>query len=128
MIVNETNTQFIEHIIFIMKNVLEAKYENEPPENLGHTSIEQLMLDIVRYVRHLVQLPLSLSNNISVFSGHVYSTAVEHTPLNPEVVDSISAGCCAFFFFPFLHKISIVLNQVPQGYKQLTYLYGVKQA
>jgi neurofibromin 1 len=52
--VNETNTQFIEHIIFIMKNVLEAKYDNEPPENLGHTSIEQLMLDIVRYVRHLV--------------------------------------------------------------------------
>jgi hypothetical protein len=38
-----------------MKNVLEAKYDNEPPENLGHTSIEQLMLDIVRYVRHLVR-------------------------------------------------------------------------
>ena len=57
---NETNTQFIEHIIFIMKNVLEAKYENEPPENLGHTSIEQLMLDIVRYVRHLVRLPTQI--------------------------------------------------------------------
>ena len=56
VIVNETNTQFIEHIIFIMKNVLEAKYDNEPPENLGHTSIEQLMLDIVRYVRHLVRI------------------------------------------------------------------------
>jgi len=25
-----------------MKNVLEAKSENEPPENLGHTSIEQV--------------------------------------------------------------------------------------
>lgn len=64
-----------------MKNVLEAKSENEPPENLGHTSIEQvnfriifvlfqryiscvfliqLMLDIVRYVRHLDTTVLAL--------------------------------------------------------------------
>ena len=50
VIVNETNTQFIEHIIFIMKNVLE---QNTPPENLRHTSIEQMMLAIVRYVRCL---------------------------------------------------------------------------
>ena len=63
VIVNETNTQFIEHIIFIMKNVLEAgasgkdqnqqKQENPQAENLGQTSIELMMLAIVRYVRHL---------------------------------------------------------------------------
>ena len=52
VIVNDTNTQFIEHIIFIMKNVLEAKTEGRTPENLGHTSIEQMMLAIVRYVRY----------------------------------------------------------------------------
>ena len=68
VIVNETNTQFIEHIIFIMKNVLEAGgsgkdqnqqagqqggNQNQQAENLGQTSIELMMLAIVRYVRHL---------------------------------------------------------------------------
>ncbi len=53
--VNDTNTQFIDHIIFIMRNVLESKPENQPPENLGQTSIETMMLTIVRYVRHLVR-------------------------------------------------------------------------
>lgn len=59
VIVNDTNTQFIEHIIFIMKNVLEAKTEG-PPENLGHNCIEQMMLAIVRYVRHLDTTVLTL--------------------------------------------------------------------
>ena len=65
VIENETNTQFIEHIIFITKKVLEAgasgkdqnqqkqKQENPQAENLGQTSIELMMLAIVRYVRHL---------------------------------------------------------------------------
>ena len=69
VIVNETNTQFIEHIIFIMKNVLEAgasgkdqnqqqqgqggANQNPQAENLGQTSIELMMLAIVNYVRHL---------------------------------------------------------------------------
>lgn len=57
VIVNETNTQFIEHIIFIMKNVLE---QHSPPENLGHTSIEQMILAIVRYVRCLDTTVLAL--------------------------------------------------------------------
>ncbi|RZF46610.1 hypothetical protein LSTR_LSTR002942 [Laodelphax striatellus] len=52
VIVLEINTQFIEHIIFIMKNVLEKKME-QPSESLGSTSIEGMMLAIVRYVRHL---------------------------------------------------------------------------
>ena len=61
VIVNDTNTQFIEHIIFIMKNVLDAKPEgSHPPENLGHSSIEQMMLAIVRYVRHLDTTVLTL--------------------------------------------------------------------
>jgi len=68
VVVNDTNTQFIEHIIFIMKNVLEAGEkagkdqnqqtgqqgsQNQQAENLGQTSIELMMLAIVRYVRHL---------------------------------------------------------------------------
>ncbi|XP_037791195.1 neurofibromin-like isoform X4 [Penaeus monodon] len=52
VIVSELNTQFIEHIIFIMKNVLENKTDH-PSEHLGVTSIEPMMLAIVRYVRHL---------------------------------------------------------------------------
>uniref|UniRef100_T1J6E5 Neurofibromin n=1 Tax=Strigamia maritima TaxID=126957 RepID=T1J6E5_STRMM len=50
--VNDVNTQFIEHIIFIMKNVLENKTD-QPSEHLGVTSIENMMTAIVRYVRHL---------------------------------------------------------------------------
>ncbi len=56
VIVNDTNTQFIDHIIFIMRNVLDSKPESHqsPQEtNLGQTSIETMMLTIVRYVRHL---------------------------------------------------------------------------
>lgn len=50
--VTELNTQFIENIIFIMKNILEMK-SDQPCEYLGVTSIESMMLSIVRYVRHL---------------------------------------------------------------------------
>ncbi|XP_064619782.1 neurofibromin-like isoform X5 [Lineus longissimus] len=49
---NDTNTMFVENVIFIMKNILENKTE-QPCEHLGVTSIEPLMLNIVRYVRHL---------------------------------------------------------------------------
>ncbi|CAG0893417.1 unnamed protein product, partial [Cyprideis torosa] len=52
VIVSDTSTQFIEHIIFIMKNVLENKTDH-PAEHFGVTSIEAMMLAIVRYVRHL---------------------------------------------------------------------------
>ncbi|XP_023326814.1 neurofibromin isoform X3 [Eurytemora carolleeae] len=71
VIVNDTNTQFIEHIIFIMKNVLEPGSSGkggeqgqqpgqEHTENLGQTSIELMMLAIVRYVRHLDTTVLAL--------------------------------------------------------------------
>ena len=40
---------FIENVIFIMKNILENKAE-QPNDHLGITSIEGLMLAVVRYV------------------------------------------------------------------------------
>ncbi|XP_078047800.1 neurofibromin 1 [Augochlora pura] len=52
IVVEDVNTQFIEHIIFIMKNILDSKTE-QPSDYLGMTSIEGMMLAIVRYVRHL---------------------------------------------------------------------------
>lgn len=57
VIVSDINTQFIEHTIFIMKSILApTKDQSEQPsstEHLGVTSIEGMMLGIVRYVRHL---------------------------------------------------------------------------
>ena len=47
--VTELNTQFIENIIFIMKYILEMK-SDQPCEYLGVTSIESMMLSIVRLV------------------------------------------------------------------------------
>lgn len=52
VMVSELNTQFIEHTIFIMKNILDSKTD-EPSEYLGMTSIEDMMLATVRYVRRL---------------------------------------------------------------------------
>jgi len=59
VMVNDANTHIIDHVIFIMRNVLETKPER-PPENLGQTSIETMMLAIVRYVRHLDTTVLAL--------------------------------------------------------------------
>lgn len=52
VVLMDVNTQFIEHTIFIMKNVLDSKTD-QPSEYLGMTSIEGMTLAIVRYVRHL---------------------------------------------------------------------------
>jgi len=46
-IVTDCNTMFIENVIFIMKNILENKAE-QPNDHLGISSIEGLMLAIVR--------------------------------------------------------------------------------
>lgn len=46
----DLNTQFIEHIIFIMKNVLDTGPDT-PVEHLGVTSIEGMMLAIVRLAK-----------------------------------------------------------------------------
>lgn len=50
VVVNDSHTQFIEHVIFIMKNVLENSNNknDQPSEHLGVTSIEGMMLAIVR--------------------------------------------------------------------------------
>lgn len=48
VIVQDQNTLMIENVIFIMKNILEMK-SDQPCEYLGVTSIESLMLAIVRY-------------------------------------------------------------------------------
>jgi len=45
--VSDINTMFIENVIFIMKNILENKAE-QPSDHLGITSIEGLMLAVVR--------------------------------------------------------------------------------
>ncbi|XP_008206010.1 neurofibromin isoform X2 [Nasonia vitripennis] len=52
VILMDVNTQFIEHTIFIMKNVLDSKID-QLSEYLVMTSIEGMTLAIVRYVRHL---------------------------------------------------------------------------
>ncbi|XP_063696355.1 neurofibromin isoform X3 [Culicoides brevitarsis] len=59
VVVTDINTQFIEHTIYIMKSILDgrqSKDHTEQPsssEHLGVTSIEGMMLAIVRFVRHL---------------------------------------------------------------------------
>lgn len=59
VIVTDINSQFIEHTIFIMKSILDGRRTNDETEmlnaaeHLGVTSIEGMMLGIVRYVRHL---------------------------------------------------------------------------
>ncbi|KAI5706129.1 hypothetical protein M8J75_005102 [Diaphorina citri] len=52
VVVDQDKTNFIEHVIYIMKNVFETKTDH-PAEHLGATSIEGMMLAIVRYVRHI---------------------------------------------------------------------------
>ena len=52
VMVSPESTQFANHIIFIIKSILESKCENTT-EHLGVTSIEPIMLCICRYLRHL---------------------------------------------------------------------------
>ena len=53
VIVTEMNTQFVLHIIFIMRQVFENKREGST-EYLGSvTCVESIMLSIVKYIRHL---------------------------------------------------------------------------
>lgn len=51
--VTDINTQFIENIIIITKNILDNYKSEQPGEHLGQAGIEPLMLAIVRYVRYL---------------------------------------------------------------------------
>ena len=56
---SDINTMFIENVIFIMKNILENKAE-QPNDHLGITSIEGLMLAVVRFVDSKIWLLFSL--------------------------------------------------------------------
>ncbi|XP_047513398.1 neurofibromin isoform X4 [Pieris napi] len=63
VVLTEMNTQFVEHTIFIMKSILDNNNGSKgvgQPEHLSSTSIEGLMLAIVRYVRHLDMTVLSV--------------------------------------------------------------------
>ncbi|XP_063836459.1 neurofibromin-like [Ostrinia nubilalis] len=60
VMLTDINTQFVEHTIFIMKSILDNKKSGQPSEPLSTTSIEGLMLAIVRYVRHLDMTVLSV--------------------------------------------------------------------
>lgn len=50
VMLTEVNTQFVEHTIFIMKSILDNNKNEQPAEHLSVTSIEGLMLAIVRYL------------------------------------------------------------------------------
>lgn len=55
-IISDINTQFIEHVILIIKAIFESKDENGEAANseyLGATNVENMLLGIVRYVRNL---------------------------------------------------------------------------
>lgn len=47
--INDTNTQFVEQTIAIMKNLLDNHAEGSS-EHLGQASIETMMLNLVRYL------------------------------------------------------------------------------
>ncbi|KAF8561216.1 hypothetical protein P879_06676, partial [Paragonimus westermani] len=56
VVVTETNTLFVENVIFIMRSILDKRAGKSMDRQNGHLemiSIESLMLNIVRYVRHL---------------------------------------------------------------------------
>ncbi len=78
VVVTDMHTQFIENIIFIMKNILDSRAE-QPAEHLGITSIEFLMLTVVRYVRHLdssihaIQIKTKLCQLVEAVSTLSYS-------------------------------------------------------
>ncbi|XP_065116701.1 neurofibromin isoform X1 [Paramisgurnus dabryanus] len=57
--INETNTQFVEQTITIMKNLLDNHTEGSA-EHLGQVSIETMMLNLVRYVRILGNMVLAI--------------------------------------------------------------------
>lgn len=52
VIVADSSTQFINHITFIIKSILENKSEANT-QHLGVTSLEPIMLSVCRYLRHL---------------------------------------------------------------------------
>ncbi|XP_074869411.1 neurofibromin isoform X9 [Carettochelys insculpta] len=71
VLLTETNTQFVEQTIAIMKNLLDNPTEGSS-EHLGQASIETMMLNLVRYVRvlgnlvHAIQIKTKLCQLVEV--------------------------------------------------------------
>uniref|UniRef100_A0A8D0C3L8 Neurofibromin n=1 Tax=Salvator merianae TaxID=96440 RepID=A0A8D0C3L8_SALMN len=71
VLMNDTNTQFVEQTIAIMKNLLDNHTEGSS-EHLGQASIETMMLNLVRYVRvlgnlvHAIQIKTKLCQLVKV--------------------------------------------------------------
>ncbi|XP_064425136.1 neurofibromin [Latimeria chalumnae] len=71
VLLNDTNTQFVEQTIAIMKNLLDNHTEGSS-EHLGQASIETMMLNLVRYVRvlgnlvHAIQIKTKLCQLVEV--------------------------------------------------------------
>ncbi|KAM4566312.1 neurofibromin isoform 5-T6 [Odontesthes bonariensis] len=69
--INDTNTQFVEQTIAIMKNLLD-NHTDGSSEHLGQASIETMMLNLVRYVRilgnmvHAIQIKTRLCQLVEV--------------------------------------------------------------
>ncbi|XP_048119775.1 neurofibromin isoform X1 [Alosa alosa] len=69
--INDTNTQFVEQTIAILKNLLDSHTEGSS-EHLGLASIETMMLNLVRYVRvlgnvvHAIQIKTKLCQLVEV--------------------------------------------------------------
>uniref|UniRef100_A0A8I3WLL1 Neurofibromin n=1 Tax=Callithrix jacchus TaxID=9483 RepID=A0A8I3WLL1_CALJA len=71
VLLTDTNTQFVEQTIAIMKNLLDNHTEGSS-EHLGQASIETMMLNLVRYVRvlgnmvHAIQIKTKLCQLVEV--------------------------------------------------------------
>ncbi|XP_053223559.1 neurofibromin isoform X3 [Podarcis raffonei] len=71
VLLNDSNTQFVEQTIAIMKNLLDNHTEGSS-EHLGQASIENMMLNLVRYVRvlgnlvHAIQIKTKLCQLVKV--------------------------------------------------------------
>uniref|UniRef100_A0A4W4FPH0 Neurofibromin n=1 Tax=Electrophorus electricus TaxID=8005 RepID=A0A4W4FPH0_ELEEL len=69
--ITDTNTLFVEQTIAIMKNLLDSHTEGSS-EHLGQASIENMMLNLVRYVRilgngvHAIQIKTKLCQLVEV--------------------------------------------------------------
>uniref|UniRef100_A0A4W3IT75 Neurofibromin n=1 Tax=Callorhinchus milii TaxID=7868 RepID=A0A4W3IT75_CALMI len=71
VLLNDTNTPFVEQTIAIMKNLLD-NHTDGSSEHLGQASIETMMLNLVRYVRvlgntvHAIQIKTRLCQLVEV--------------------------------------------------------------
>ncbi|XP_033027312.1 neurofibromin isoform X3 [Lacerta agilis] len=71
VLLNDSNTQFVDQTIAIMKNLLDNHTEGSS-EHLGQASIETMMLNLVRYVRvlgnlvHAIQIKTKLCQLVKV--------------------------------------------------------------